>query len=492
MWAIVSQQKKMFKKLWFRVFLILISVSAIALSSAFVVRELMVRDFRGYLEGEVEDRASWITTSLESAFEKYGVWPNPEIVENTVWALMLGFEMKLYDADGSFVIDTDSAVNILSPHVKKRIVAISSLRYKDETSRFQPHALFLSGREIGSVELRFLRSQKELFFIRRSNRLLLISLLGMGGAAVLLSVIFSKRLITPVEQLTRAVTDIAEGNLTSRVTASDIDEISRLSEAFNKMAHALEIQESLRKRMTSNIAHELRTPVSAIRGELEGMMDGLIPIDQEHIQSLHAEIGRFRAIIEGLEELSRAEASSLSLEKQSISLDSFLRNIVERYRKMFSDKGVDLVLDCEEAITLHADPDRMSQVIINLLINALNATGEKGKVEIKAEVKRFEKIRTEEGSRVKGQENRNVGSLSSNREQAGDVIEISVVDTGEGIRKEDLPFIFERFYKGSKGGLGLGLAIAKELVIAHEGSIIVTSEYGKGSTFTVSLPDRPA
>lgn len=449
----------MYRKLWFRVFLILISVSAIALSSALVVREFMVKDFRGYLEGEVEDRASWITTSLESTFEKYGVWPNPEIIENTVWALMLGFDMKLYDADGSFVIDTDSAVNILSPYVKKRIMAISSLRYRDGTIAFQPHPLFLSGREIGRVELRFLRSQKELFFIKRSNRLLIISLLGMGGAAVLLSIIFSKRLITPVEQLTRAAAGIAEGDLTSRVAASGIDEISRLSDAFNKMAHALEIQESLRKKMTSNIAHELRTPVSAIRGELEGMMDGLIPLDQEHIQSLYAEIGRFKAIIEGLEELSRAEASSLSLEKQSIDLAVFLRNIIERYRKMFSDKGVDLFLDCSDAVTLHADPDRLSQVVINLLGNALKATGKNGSVEVRAQ---------EEGTSVI----------------------LAVSDTGEGIRKEDLPFIFERFYKASKGGLGLGLAIAKELVLAHEGTIAASSEHGKGASFIVTLPKQ--
>ncbi len=449
----------MFKKLWFRVFLILISVSAIALSSALVVREFMVKDFRGYIEGEVEDRASWITTSLESTFEKYGVWPNPEIIENTVWALMLGFEMKLYDADGAFMIDTDSAVNILSPYVKKRIQAISALRYRDDASRFQPHPLFLSGREIGRVELRFLRSQKELFFIKRSNRLLIISLLGMGGAAVLLSIIFSRRLTTPVEQLTRAAAGIAEGDLTGRVAASGIDEISRLSEAFNTMAHALEIQESLRKKMTSNIAHELRTPVSAIRGELEGMMDGLIPLDQEHIQSLHAEIGRFKAIIEGLEELSRAEASSLSLEKQSINLTLFLQNIIERYRKMFSDKGVALDFDCSDAVTLHADPDRLSQVVINLLSNALKATEKNGKVAV----------------RVK-------------EEESSVIIEVS--DTGEGIRKEDLPFIFERFYKASKGGLGLGLAIAKELVLAHEGTIAASSEYNKGASFIVTLPKQ--
>jgi len=157
----------MLKKLWVRVFLILISVSAIALSSSLIVRELMVRDFRGYLEGQIEDRASWITTSLESTYEKYGVWPNPEIVENTVWALMLGFEMKLFDSDGSIVIDTDGAVNILSPLVKNRIRAISSLRYSDDSVKFHPYALFLAGKEVGRVDLRFLRSQKELFFIER-------------------------------------------------------------------------------------------------------------------------------------------------------------------------------------------------------------------------------------------------------------------------------------------------------------------------------------
>jgi len=390
------------------------------------------------------------------------------------------------------MINTESAANILSPYVKKRIMAISNLRYRDETSRYQPHALFLSGREIGRVELRFLRSQKELFFIKRSNRLLIISLLGMGGAAVLLSVIFSKRLITPVEQLTRAATDIAKGNLTSRVAASGIDEIGRLSEAFNKMAHALEIQESLRKKMTSNIAHELRTPVSAIRGELEGMMDGLIPLDQEHIQSLHAEIGRFKAIIEGLEELSSAEASSLSLEMRSISLDTFLRNIIERYRKMFSNRGVDLDLECKEGITLHADPDRLSQVVINLLSNALRATEKNGTVKVRAEVKRVGHTRQVQHAafNVQHHEDKNLEPRSANMEQGGDFVEISVMDTGEGIKKEDLPFVFERFYKVRKGGLGLGLAISKELVQAHGGMITVDSEFGKGTTFTVMLPGQ--
>jgi two-component system sensor histidine kinase BaeS len=447
----------MFKRLWLRVFLILLSVSAIALSSAFVLRELMVRDFSGYLEGQVEDRASWITTSLESTYEKYGVLANPEIIENTVWALMLGFEMRLYGADGAFVIGTESALNTLSPFVRKRIMAIQEMRFRDDTIKFHPYGLFLNGKEIGRVDLRFMPSQKELFFIKRSNRLLLFSLLGMGGLTVLLSIVFSRRLTNPVEELTRAVTGISEGDFSSRVSTSGSDEISRLSEAFNRMARALDLQESLRKKITANIAHELRTPVSAIRGELEAMMDGLIPVDQEHMRSLYAEIGRFRSIIEGLEELSRAEASGLSLHRQSFGLRQFLANISERYGKMFRDKGVGLQLECPEDITLHADPDRLSQVVINLLNNALKATEAGGSVAVRG------------------------------RQEPGKVI-IDVADTGHGIRPEDLPFVFERFFRREGNGLGLGLAITRELVLAHGGTVSVESEYGSGSRFSVALP----
>jgi two-component system sensor histidine kinase BaeS len=163
-------------------------------------------------------------------------------------------------------------------------------------------------------------------------------------------------------------------------------------------------------------------------------------------------------IIEGLEELSRAEASILELRKQSIELKPFLTGIKERFEKLFIDKGVTLKFECDE-MSLYADPDKLSQIVINLISNALRATAMGGNVGIKA------------------------GS-------AGREICIDVTDTGAGIKKEDFPFIFERFYKSSDGGLGLGLTIAKELVEAHGGRIEVKSEYGKGSVFTVYIPDN--
>jgi len=456
-WAIVSQGRGMFKNLWVKFFLLFLVVSVVALSSALIMRELMVQDFRGYLEGQVEDRAYWITASLESTYEKYGVWANPEIIENTIWALMLGFDMRLHDAEGNSVIDTEGAANTLSPFVRKRIEAISELRVRDTQDKYQPYALFYAGKEIGRVELKFLRSKKEMTFITRSNRLLFLTLLALGGFAVLLSVIFARRLTRPIHGLTEGVTAIAEGNLRSRVVMSGEDEISRLSAAFNRMAQTLEIQESLKKKLTSHIAHELRTPLSAIRGELEGMIDGFIPMDKDHLQSLYSEIGRLRSILEGIEELSQAEASSLTLNKQIFELRPFLNNIVERFSRIFQDKGVAIQLQCDDRLRVCADPDKLSQIVINLVSNSLKATDKGGSVCIDATANESEVI-------------------------------IEVIDNGCGITQKDLPFIFERFYKASEGGLGLGLAIVKELVEAHAGKIEVRSEYGKGTTFTLSLP----
>jgi len=445
------------KSLWFKFFLLLVAVSVIALSAAFVVRELMISDFREYMEGEMEDRAYWMSASLESSYEKYSGWQRDTLIQDTVWALMLGFDLRLYDSSGTLLIDTDSAVNTLSPLVRKRVRALSEQRSAREDSQFHPYTLFLGGQEIGRLDLRFLRPKKGGVFIARSNRLLLLSLLGLGGIAIVLSIVFSRRLTNPIKGLTDAVSAVGEGDLGRRVALARSDEIGRLSEAFNGMAQKLEIQESLRKKLTSNIAHELRTPLSAIRGELEGMIDGLIPADPEHLQSLYEEIGRFRRIIEGIEELSQAEASGLTLRKVSIRLRPFLLNIAERYQKMFDDKGVALELHCEQETMVDADPDRLSQIVINLLSNALKATAKGGTVTISSVVK--------EGA-----------------------VLIEVADNGCGIKQSDLPFIFERFYRAAEGGLGLGLAIVKELMSAHGGTISVRSETGKGAAFTLTFP----
>ena len=201
----------------------------------------------------------------------------------------------------------------------------------------------------------------------------------------------------------------------------------------------------------------MRDPISAMRGELEGMVDGLITTDKGQLQSLYEETGRLKNLLDGIDELSQAQASALSLRKQHVELKQFLKNIIERFSKLFMDKNIALEFQCDDVLPLNADPDKLSQIVINLLSNALKATDKNGNVR-----------------------------LAAGKKDSEAFIEIS--DTGHGIRKEDIPFIFERFFKAIPGGLGLGLAIAKELVDAHDGRIEVKSEYGKGATFTVYLP----
>lgn len=454
----------MLKSLWFKFLILLLSVSIISLSAALILRELIVKDFEEYLEGKTEDRIYRIIAATEGSYEQYSGWNENALKEITIWALLIGYETKIFDINNNELMNTNKAVETLYPLMKKRIMAITGfpfVKYSTGKEIFMSYPMFIGGKEIGTLEIVFLNPKeeqgKETIFMKRSNRFLILSLVVLGGLSVVLSFIFSKKLTDPIKKLTAAAKDISEGNITTRISISGNDEISNLARTFNTMSGNLEIQESLRKKLTSNIAHELRTPLSSIQGELEGMIDGLIKIDKERLLSLSEETVRLKKIIEGLEELSKAEASILELKRQLINLKSFLGNIKERFEKLFTDEGVKLELECPDTLMLYADPDKISQIMINLMSNALKATKKGGDVRIKAGIKNTE-------------------------------VFIEVKDTGHGIKKEDLPFVFERFYKTSEGGLGLGLTIAKELADAHGGRIEVNSEYGKGSIFTLYLP----
>lgn len=455
----------MLKSLWVKFLILLLSVTIISLSAAFILRNLIVKDFNEYLEGENVDRIYKIMAAIEGSYEKYGGWDLEELKDRTIWALMLGYEIKIKDKDNNELVNTATAVDSLSPFMERRILALSGFRVENGSSydvEFMPYSLFLGGEEIGYIEVRHIQHtqklHKETVFMERSNRFLLLSLIILGGLSVLLSFIFSKRLTDPIKKLTIAVRNIGEGNTKSRVTVTGEDEISELARTFNSMAEMLEIQQSLRKKLTSNIAHELRTPLTSIQAEIEAMIDGLIPVDKERLLSLHEETRRLKKIIEGIEELSRAEASVLELNKQHVHARPFLDGIRNRFEKLFADKDVRLIFECDDSLVLYASPENLSQIVINLLSNALKATDRDGVVTLRAGKKGSEGF-------------------------------IEVEDTGHGIKKEDLPFIFERFYKASDDGLGLGLTIAKELAEAHGGRIEVRSEYGKGSVFTLYVPE---
>lgn len=300
-------------------------------------------------------------------------------------------------------------------------------------------------------------------FLNKINTILV----AVGAAslilAFLLGAMMSKRISRPIAKAIRAASEISKGNYKQRIEEkSTTREIRQLNATVNDLADSLEKQQKLRKTMAANISHELRTPLANLQSSLEAMIDDIWEPSGERLESCHEEILRINRLVGDLEKLERAEAENAVLNIEKIDLTELARHIVHNFEPDFYKKGVKLIL-IGHAVTIRADKDKISQVIVNLLSNALKYTPEGGHVEI--EVK---------------------STVYS--------AELIVRDTGNGISPEDLPNIFERFYRADKsrnrltGGSGLGLSIAKAIVEAHGGSIGVTSELNKGAVFTVQLP----
>jgi two-component system sensor histidine kinase BaeS len=379
------------------------------------------------------------------------------LATDLAWALQLGVEVRLIDSDGQLIIDTEQAASSWTPLMRKRVLDSSGYDPRVLKGASVPYPLYLRGDEIGQLEARMLDRVKEDYFVSSSERVLLVSVTILGLVSIIAGIIASRRVTRPILELVTASGDIAGGDLSRRVKIYGDDEIGRLSESFNSMAHGLEAQEKLRRTLLSNAAHELRTPLAIISGELEGMLDGVLPTDRSALQSLHDEARRLTAILDGVDELSLAEAGSLNLHKETFMLRPYLAAIIGRFERTFADKNAVLLLECPDDLRVTADPDRLSQIIINLVSNSLKAVGSGGRVVL---------VASRENSRV----------------------HLQITDNGCGIPEEDLPHIFERFYKGKNGGLGLGLAIVQELVAAHGGTLSVRSAVGSGTSFCVIIP----
>ena len=294
------------------------------------------------------------------------------------------------------------------------------------------------------------------------------AILGGGIAASLLATgvgfWYSRRITSPIIDLTRTSKKISRRELYHRVEVKGDDEIAELAKAFNDMVGNLEHSETLRKNLVADVAHELRTPLAILRGNFESLQDGALAPTPEVIISLHDEVLRMTRLVGDLQELSLAEAGKLPLHLKPVEVSGLVEKIVEPVRTVAAVKNTSLDIYIQEDLpAANIDQDRISQVLLNLLNNALQHTPEGGSIIISA-----------------------AGE--------GNNLLLSVRDTGQGIPQNDLPFIFERFYRADKsrnragGGTGLGLAIAKGFVEAHGGKIWAENASDTGSIFKVRLP----
>jgi signal transduction histidine kinase len=288
-----------------------------------------------------------------------------------------------------------------------------------------------------------------------------------GLVALLLTLLISRRILAPVEALTRAARKMEKGDLSQRVKVETRDEIGELAHAFNAMAGGLTRLEKLRRNLVTDVAHELRTPLTNIRGYLEALQDGAAQPDRALIDSLHEEAMLLSRLVEDLQELELAEAGQLKLERRPTAIADVITRAITAQQPSAAGKDLTLKAALPSGLPLvDADPDRIGQVLRNLLNNAITHTPPGGEIEVSAR-------------------------------STHDEIEVRVHDTGEGIAPEHLRNIFERFYRADRsrsrvtGGAGLGLAIVKQVVEMHGGRVWVESAVNKGSTFSFSLPALP-
>lgn len=441
--------------LWSRLSALLLVIALAGLSSGLLVRELIVRDFRSFISGRLEDRSYWVMARLEGKYAEAGGWDPATLADDVVLAYMMGLAVRVSDMEKHPVIDVQQAVERMSPQMKKRVSSYAKGEIITDFRAGTPYPLFHNGQEVGQLEIVYTSADKDHIFVTRSNHLLFFSLFTVGALTILMSLVLSRRITRPVERLTAAAQALRDGDMGVRIDPEGTREFRTMADTFNRMADALAAQESLRKKLLTNAAHELRTPLTVMRLQVEQMADGMVPANNERLTALMAEMDRFRGILGALDDLSQAEASAMSLKKQPIQFRDFLEPIVERF--VCSAQEIAFTLDVEETITVFADPDRLSQIMLNLIGNAVKAVEKDGRIAVRAR-------------------------------RDGTGIVVSVEDSGCGIKEEDLSLIFERFYRGFRQGMGVGLAIVKELVEAHGGRISVTSSIGEGTSFSVFLP----
>lgn len=314
-------------------------------------------------------------------------------------------------------------------------------------------------------------------FVQEVNRAVLLAALAAGLVALAAGGLLAASILRPLQRVEQTVARIAQGDLTARVTNRSRDEVGRLASGVNAMAAALEEQEQLRQRLVADIAHELRTPLSVVQGNLQALLDGVYPLNRDEVQTVYDETRLLTRIVTDLHDVAQAEAHRLRLTTERLAAAQVLGALADRFRPVAEQQGITIDVDAPARLPLSADPERLQQVLHNLVGNALRHSPPGGVILLSA-----------------------CAAPTPKAQAPGAMVRLTVRDSGPGIAPADLPHIFDRFYRAERdrtrapatsdltAGAGLGLAIARALVEAQGGRISVESAPGQGAAFHVDLP----
>lgn len=465
----------MVRSLWFKLMgafaLVILVIVALVM---FVALRATTGQFELYVSQQGQVWAQRLAPTLAGYYTRMGSWQNVQSVlqspsgnmpggmmehgwsdgmmmDNEMWAMM-GNRLVLADASGAVVADTSGEL-------------LGARLHGNDLARGTP--IVANGRRVGTLLVTTLNTPTAPVnrFLRSVSMSAVIGGSLAGAVALVMGSLLFFQVTRPMRQLVRAAHGIAAGDLSQRVPLASDDEIGEVARSFNTMAESLQRMEQQRQNMVADIAHELRTPLSVIQSNVEAMLDGVLPARPEELESIHQETILLNRLIGDLRTLSLVEAGQLALDKQPIELSEVVARVAEKYRLRAKELGAALSVEIEPRLPhVLADAARVEQVLANLVENALRYGVTSG------------------------------GHVTLGARTVPGGVEAWVKDTGPGIASEDLPHVFERFWRSEKsrnrqtGGSGIGLALVKQLVESHGGRVSVESAPASGATFRIVLP----
>ncbi len=378
---------------------------------------------------------------------------------------MMNQRIRLVDRDGNVVLDTRDR----NAHGRVE---------DDELEYAIP--LEVNGQDVGYLlaeDGMLFTTENEQALLTRLNQAAFTAAVIAGAVSLILALMLSYSLVRPVRDLTKAASQMAEGDLGQRVRVRGDKSLTTLGVAFNRMAESLQQAGDRRQALTADIAHELRTPLAVQRAHLEALSDGIYDLTTESLLPIEEQNHILTRLVDDLRTLALADAGQLTLERTPADLPALVERLISRFAPQAAAQGVEIFLPpVGDPVTVEIDPQRIEQILNNLLSNALRYTPEGGKISV-------------------------LCSLSSSQPakkyglNAGNFVLITVKDTGPGISEDSLPHIFERFYKADRSrtsvdgkSTGLGLSIARKLAQAHGGDLTASNHSEGGALFTLSIP----
>lgn len=442
-----------------RVMLVSIAVSLITIiSSVVVLSAVWNQHFQSYTRENVQRVADGTAAAIADGYEQSnGDWYGGALSAATsASSLYDSVYLQVRTIDGTIVYD-DRANDVLG-----------SVDVKEDGSNVASAPIMVDGEKVGTVLVRVPGSETLLtkfdedFRDKSYNAMIFAAVIALIIAMVM-GAIFARTIAAPVKKITNAAKALKEGDYSARTGITGSDEIARLGNMFDLMADSVESNRKLERRLVTDVAHELRTPLMAIQSTVEAMIDGVFKPDAERLETLNSEVQRLSRLVDALLKLSRLESRTKPIEQKKVDLTEMLSSVVQTHQAYIHDAGLNLEFEYDPHVYVFGDADLLRQATANLISNAVRYTPEGGTITIMA--------------------------------RKGDLMgQIVVKDTGIGLTPEEAKLVFQRFWRADSGrsratgGLGIGLSVVKEIVEQHNGWVRVEGRPNEGACFTIYIP----